>query len=248
MVLCTATFVVHIKHPDQQHNGQDKTPQEEIENTFLPHQVVFLLKHAQILTSRIQDVEIDIMVVIRLRLHAHRSINHTQLLTHHRHPFRHHHHFGVNNPSHLGGKRIFIGRVSIERIVLFRRMSMTAHLTMILINQVQSMLHLNGCQTVLMVPQVIIGQSHQSRCLHKIISVFLSQSKRTIRQFEIERHKAKLTHQFLDEHPSRRTHLISIDDGFCQRVQGRHLKIDVTTLLAHGEQANQVVLHLISSL
>ena len=167
---------------------------------LLPLQVVFFLHHTQILTRGIQNVEVNVMVVVRFCLQAHRTKNHAQLFPHHRHPFRHSHHLRIHDPAHLCRERITCVRVEIQPLHILCR-SPTLHLQMMLVDEFQGLLHLHNSQTVLVMLQVIVRERHQHRCLHIIVAIHLCQSQRTVSQPVFQRHKPELANQFLDEHP-----------------------------------------------
>ena len=82
----------HAQHPHNQHHA--------VQLSFFLLQRFQMLLHALVLTRRIQDVEIDISIIVRLLFHPQRTIHDAQMLPHIRHPFREAH-LPLQYPFHL---------------------------------------------------------------------------------------------------------------------------------------------------
>ena len=203
-ILLTAPLVIDIQQPNQHHNRQTKHPQEKIEHMLLLFQVALLLLHTQVLSSSIQNVEINIMIVIRFRFQASCTIDNTQLLTHHRQPFRHSNDSRSDNPAHLSRNCVVSIRIGTKQLIgsIIRPWSISHHLTVMLVNQFQCILHLHKSQTVFICPQIIIRECDEHGCLYKIIAIQFGKSQSPIRQFQFQWDKAELTYQLFDEHPT----------------------------------------------
>jgi len=226
---------------DQKQQSPDEHPQQIVQQISFFFQSQIPALQLLVLTGIVQDIQINITIVIRLRLHAQRRIGHTELFAETGNPFRHRHDtFGINplqldGLSRLGDVRLQAVQCIVTMIELFmmkvdvrkrfrevmQRLFMLAQLVIARSQGTVSTRNLIPIIVLLEKLQGTLGKSNDQLLPRQIVTVDGTHHSRTLVHKQVV--------------------ILAVLQQFRHRLRGIRLKVDIPLFMAHHQAIHQVV-------